>query len=192
MKKTAFDKVSRHYDKFMHRMNFFRTDQIKDILQLKGEEIVLDIGGGTGYFANEIKDLCRKVIVLDESPKMIEEAGVYSDIELITSNIFQHSLKHQSVDAVILSDVFHHIEKQGELLDIVSDLLKPKGVLLIHDFDISYYKTKILRMFEFTLFGKLYFRTLEEVQSMVISHGFQIREIYNQDNFFILKGIKDG
>jgi len=73
-----FDKVYKYYDKFMAIFNLYKIRDIEDAASINEDEVVVDIGGGTGFLAHHICNSCNTVYVIDESEKMlsrVEERG---------------------------------------------------------------------------------------------------------------------
>lgn len=187
--KKSFDKVHSHYDGFMKLFGLYREREISGALKLKGYERVLDIGGGTGYLADHLIRECNEYHVLDESELMLSHVPEKKGIYKVLGDALNLPFENESIDAVILSDVFHHIEDQEKLITEGLRVLKPGGKMLIHDFDIRYLRTKILRGFEKNYFGKLYFKTIDDVALMMDD---KFHSIYrkSQGYYFILLGEK--
>ena len=186
----AFDKVYLHYDKFMNFFNLYKLDEIKEALQLKGKEIVVDIGGGTGELAKYLSDKCQKVYVLDESEKMLSKVKKSEKIIPVLENALDTEFQPNSIDVVILSDVLHHIENQTKLIDEISRILKNNGKLLIMDFEKRHLKTKLLSFFESILFGRLKFKTKKEVLNL-LQEKFIISNVFDYKYYFIIIGEKN-
>lgn len=191
MKKTkkSFDKVHKYYDGFMKFFGLYREKEIAEILGLTGCERLLDIGGGTGYLADHLIDECHEIYVLDESEKMLSHVSKKKGINIVLGDALNLPFEDKSLDVVILSDVFHHIEDQEKLLIESLRVLKHGGKILIHDFDIRYAKTKILRGFEKNYFGKLYFKTIDDVVCMM-KDKFHLLDKKSRGYYFILLGEK--
>lgn len=185
-----FDRVYKHYDNFIKLFNLNKMDEIKDILELKGEEIVLDIGGGTGKLAEYISDDCKLIYVLDESKGMLTKVEANTRVVPVLGDGLNTNFDNNSMDIVILSDILHHIEDQQRLIEEIYRVLKKNGKLIILEFEKKHLKTKILRAFEFTLFGKLYFRTSKDVINL-ISDKFTITKFIDKKYFFIIRGEKN-
>lgn len=154
-----FDRVSKHYDSFIKLFNLNKRHEIKDVLALRGDEVVIDIGGGTGSLAEYLSESCRVVYVLDESKGMLSKVKANTKVVAVLRDALDTTFDSSSVDVVIMSDMLHHIENQPRLIEEIYRVLKEDGRLLILDFEKGHVKTKILRVFEYILFGKLYFRT---------------------------------
>lgn len=185
-----FDKVYKHYNKFIDLFNLNKMGEIKDVLKLQGDETVLDIGGGTGRLADYISEDCRLVYVLDESEGMLSEVETNAKVVTVLGNALDTNFDNNSIDIVILSDVLHHIKEQVLLIDEIYRILGNNGKLVILDFEKSHMKIMILRIFEYILFGKLYFRTSKEVNDL-IKDKFIITKSIHKGYYFIIKGEKN-
>lgn len=186
----AFDKAYRHYDRFMTLFNLYKVDEIKEALDLNGYEIILDIGGGTGYLAKHLCKYCEKFYVLDESKKMLSKVKDKDNIIPLVGNALSTNFEHSSIDVVLLSDVLHHIKDQTRLLDEIYRILKTDGKLLVMDFEKHHFKTKMLRLFEFVLFGKLFYKTHSQTINLLEKH-FIIEKDIVKGYYFIIVGRKN-
>lgn len=182
-----FDKVYKHYDNFMKLFRLYKVEQMEEVLNLQGNEIVLDIGGGTGYLASHISKKCKKVYVLDESEKMLSRIKVSDNVIPIVGDALDLNTSIEDIDLVIMSDVFHHIKEQEKLIQGIYKKLNKNGKILILEFNKEHYKTKILRIFEYLLFGKLYFRSRKEV-TKIIQRKFNIKKFVDYKYYFIILG----
>lgn len=185
-----FDRVSEHYDNFMKLFNFNKMNEIKNALELRGDEVVIDIGGGTGSLAEYISGSCKVVYVLDESKGMLSKVKANPKIVPILGDALDITFDSSSIDVVTMVDVLHHIENQPRLIEEIYRVLKEDGKLLILDFEKNHIKTKILRAFEYILFGKLYFRTSKEVINL-IKDRFTIAKFIDNKYYFIIIGEKN-
>ncbi|WZL72975.1 class I SAM-dependent methyltransferase [Clostridiaceae bacterium 35-E11] len=184
-----FDKVYRYYDIFMKVFQLYKVEEIKDALKLQGNEKIVDIGGGTGHLAQHLWDQCNKIYVVDESERMLSQIKTNEKILPILGDGLNTNFEDRSMDVVILADVMHHIEKQQKLIEEVHRILKEKGRILILDFDRKHLRTKLLRCFEYFLFGKLYFRTSKEAKDL-LGGKFAIESCMAKKYYFIIVGEK--
>lgn len=184
-----FDKVYKYYDKFMAIFNLYKIKDIEDAAGIDEDEVVVDIGGGTGFFANHICNSCNTVYVLDESEKMLSMVEERGNVKVIKGNALSTPFDSGSIDTVIISDVFHHIKEQEELIAEISRILKDSGKIVVMDFHKNHIRTRLLRVFEFILFGRLFFRTKDEIKVLLEKH-FHICKVYDKGYYFIFVGEK--
>lgn len=122
------------------------TDPSEDIaiLQAHGlgsESVVVDLGGGTGTFAEAIAPLCASVVVVDVSPAMLAalqdriEQHKLANIEVVQAGLLSYEHQGQPVDFVYSRNTLHHLPDfwKAVALTRMAAMLKPGGVLRLHD-----------------------------------------------------------
>ena len=94
--------------------------------------VLYDAGGGVGNYGWFFGKEFEKVIVSDVSKLALSKIPE-KEIVKINCSIIKNKLPDNSVDCVLLTDVFEHIDKQ-DLLEMMKDLrriLNPKGRIII-------------------------------------------------------------
>lgn len=100
---------------------------------------LLEIGVGTGGLLAELAARAAKVIGVDHSPAMLEEArhrldGIGIDgIELRLGEMSHLPLPDASVECVVANMVLHHAADPAEVLAEIRRVLIPGGTLLLAD-----------------------------------------------------------
>lgn len=185
----TFDKVFNHYDNFIKLFNLNKMDEIKAVLDLDGNETIVDIGGGTGKLGNHLSEDCHTIYILDESEKMLSKVMEKEKIVTVVGDALDTPFHSNSIDIVIVSDMLHHVKKQQKLIEEIYRILKKDGKILIMEFEKNHIKTRLLRIFEGILFGKLYFLSSKEVVDL-IDDKFSISKFIHQKYYFLIKGEK--
>jgi len=100
--------------------NFIETNITKDYqhslkylekyVNLNGDEVLLDIGGGTGYIINFFTSLIKTGISADPSRKMLQKNN-FRNLNKIQSIGTKLPFKDNSIDIIFLIHVIHHINK---------------------------------------------------------------------------------
>jgi ubiquinone/menaquinone biosynthesis C-methylase UbiE len=110
---------------------------------IRGNEVVLDIGAGTGRFSLAIakKLSSGKVICLDLSEEMLrnlkrkaEKEGLKERIQILKGEASSSGLGNESIDLVMSNSVFHELLSPGAVLAEMLRVLKPNGWVIISDF----------------------------------------------------------
>lgn len=115
---------------------------LADRLPMKGDEVLLDVGGGTGIYSFALlqKNPGLRAIVLDR-PEVLRiaeefavEHGVADRVELRPGDMFADEFP-AGVDAVLLSNILHDwdVPECRQLVQRCAAALTPGGRLLIHD-----------------------------------------------------------
>jgi ubiquinone/menaquinone biosynthesis C-methylase UbiE len=122
---------SENYDRLYWVKN---QDFMKAIIkagELKKNNIVLDVGTGTGTVAQEVKKYVDHVVAIDISHSMLK-AGNWEGISLIKWDINDLLFANNIFDKVFARMVFHHIQDDlDKALIRCYDLLKDKGKIII-------------------------------------------------------------
>ncbi len=91
---------------------------------------VLDLGCGTGTLSGEIATMGKRVVGIDSSPEMIDQArALYPSLEFMVMNACELPWTGE-FDAVFSNAVFHWITEQDSLLAAIYSALKAKGWLV--------------------------------------------------------------
>lgn len=147
----TLDHVANIYDYLCPAMTFFQEGRISrkviGLLELEGEERVLDVGCGTGTFTIEIAKRLRQghesmAIGIDAAPKMIararkkskEIANVSFEVAAAQGLPFEDGF----FDIAVSAFFFHHIgfELKKMALRQIWRVLKKNGILIIVDVDV--------------------------------------------------------
>ena len=101
---------------------------------LPAEAVIADLGCGTGYVGLALLGLCSRLICVDSSRGMLEEARKRFEppphgmaIELREGELDALPLESGEVDGAIASMVLHHVEDQDACLSEMLRVLKPGG-----------------------------------------------------------------
>jgi ubiquinone/menaquinone biosynthesis C-methylase UbiE len=105
-------------------------------LELKSDEVVADIGAGTGYFARRFAQHAAKVYAVDIDEKLLQMAaeGAPSNLETVLASPDDPRLPDASVDTIFFCNVLHHIENRPAYYTKLARALKPGGRIVIVDF----------------------------------------------------------
>ncbi len=142
------------YDRRMQRLRDIKeeTEAIIKSINLKRNEIILEIGTGTGNFAIEAAQHCAKVIAIDISPKMLEFARQKAQMIGVTNIEFNHAgfltYDHtgEPLDAIVSQLALHHLPDFWKIIALrrIFEMLKVGGKFYLRDtvysFDVDNYK----------------------------------------------------
>jgi SAM-dependent methyltransferase len=93
---------------------------------------VLDLGFGTGQFAERIRPACRYLAGLELDPGAAAEGARFFD-DPVTGDIFEgiSGPWREPFDVIVAGDVLEHLPRPGDLLSALRPLLKSGGTLLV-------------------------------------------------------------
>jgi precorrin-6B methylase 2 len=113
-----------------------RPTMVIDALGLRGGEVVADLGAGSGYFSFRIAPKvgnAGKVLAVDVQDEMLETirtrlvAQRVTNVEAVKASETDPHLPANSVDIVLMVDVYHELSYPFEVMTKVREALKPDG-----------------------------------------------------------------
>jgi SAM-dependent methyltransferase len=142
------------------------TDPTEDVQLLRGlglgaTSVVVDLGAGTGTFALAIAPYCRRVVAVDISPAMLatlrqraERAGI-ANLEIEQAGFLTYAHRDGPADVVYSRNALHHLPDfwKALALERVAAMLRPGGVLRLHDLVFSFEPHEAGRAIETWLAG---------------------------------------
>lgn len=131
------------YDSSHADFRDIKAESIKvlDLLDIKGDDTIIDFGSGTGTFVIEASKRCAKVYAVDVSQAMLDCATAKAKKAGAANIVFHHAgfltYEHHGspVDAVVTTFAFHHLPDfwKGIALRRINEMMKPGGQLYMHD-----------------------------------------------------------
>ncbi|MFY0700986.1 MAG: class I SAM-dependent methyltransferase [Bermanella sp.] len=101
---------------------------------------ILDFGCGTGLLTQRLAKAGAKVVALDRSEKMVQvllaknlESVQAFACDLTAHNVDQFTALHQGFDLIVASSVCGFLDDFDGTLNVLTSLLKPKGLFIQWD-----------------------------------------------------------
>jgi len=120
-----------------------RPDLLLKALKLKRGDSVADIGAGTGYYSRRIAQLVGKsgqVYAVDIQQEMLDlltnkmaELKI-PNVRPILGTITDPKLPRNSLDLILMVDVYHEFDHPYEMVQAMSRALKPGGRMVFVEF----------------------------------------------------------
>jgi ubiquinone/menaquinone biosynthesis C-methylase UbiE len=119
-----------------------RTDLLISRLPLEPDDVVADIGAGTGYFAFPVAKRVPqgRVLAVDIQPQMLailaqrkRELGL-SNVETVLGTITNPGLPPNSVDLAFIVDAYHEFSHPREMGQALFNALLPGGKLVLIEY----------------------------------------------------------
>jgi ubiquinone/menaquinone biosynthesis C-methylase UbiE len=118
-----------------------RTDILIQELELEEDDVVADIGAGTGYFTFRISPLvpAGKVMAVDIQQEMLDiieaRAGESADnVVAVLGTIADTRLPEESVDLILLVDAYHEFSHPREMGQSMFRALSPGGRIALVEY----------------------------------------------------------
>ncbi len=102
-------------------------------------EVALELGPGDGWLLPELAHRCRKVVAIDSSAEMLEQARQrcasvgLANVELLHGDSTQARTLAGTVDVAVANMVLHHTASPAAVLSDLAVALRPGGLLLASD-----------------------------------------------------------
>ena len=117
-------------------------DQVVANMGLSADDVVADIGAGSGYFSFRIaaKVPEGKVYSVDIQPemlKLVEEQKALNrifNVEGVLGEIDDPNLSAESIDAAIMVDAYHEFSHPFEMINGIYKALRPEGRIFLLEY----------------------------------------------------------
>lgn len=125
------------YDDYASRYEF---ETLTRFIPKISESKILDIGCGIGRFTIPLARIAKHVTGIDLSRESLRILRLHAE-KLHIRNITTKAIdirdyrNRERFDCVLLVNVIHHFQNPGILLAKIKSLLKPKGTLVIYEFN---------------------------------------------------------
>ena len=130
---TTYDHITaKHYAAFRP---FLHLSILKKVLGNAHFELGLDVGCGTGQSALALTHFCDKVIAIDPSESMLQNAMPHDQIEYQHCNGQDLEFEANTLDIITFAGSFYYAKTQ-HLLNEILKVTKPAGKIIIYDFEI--------------------------------------------------------
>jgi 2-polyprenyl-6-hydroxyphenyl methylase/3-demethylubiquinone-9 3-methyltransferase len=129
------------------QINFhFALDSKMDLQNIK----VLDVGCGAGFLSNSLAQQGLTVTGVDLSLASLEVARRYDQTKSVNYQVADAGrlpYLDQSFDVITAMDFLEHVENPKMIIEELSRVLKPKGVLIYHTFNRNIFSYFIIIKF---------------------------------------------
>lgn len=136
-----YQRLAENYDHFLvYSPEFVRTltTRMIDKLALRPEDVLVDLGGGTGIYSRDILEqvpLKHPVILVDPIEEMLAQVPEAAHIECVLETAEDFAKKPGSYDKVLIKEAIHHVRKPDRpplFADLARHLPSGGRMLLVH------------------------------------------------------------
>ena len=130
---------------WLERSEREKEENVSNLIQnmnIKSNDTIADIGAGSGYHAFRIASLAKKGLVyaVDIQREMLmriektKESKKLRNIETILGSDKSINLTKDSVDKILMVDVYHEFNFPKEMIASIKNALKPNGQLFLIEY----------------------------------------------------------
>ena len=149
-------------------------------LHIEPGDVVCDLGCGNGFYTLKIADLVGKdgrVLAVDIQKQMLallnlraKKTTVGDRIQTILGTLSDPKLPANSVDLVLLADVYHELSHPESVLEAIRKSLRPGGRMVLAEFRTEDPKVPIKRLHKMSK---------KQVVRELNANGFKLVEQYD-------------
>lgn len=154
--------------------------QTLDNLGLKPGMVVCDLGCGNGFYTLEMAARVQphgKVFAVDIQPEMLHLLELraaekkFDNIEVVLSGLIDPRMPADSIDLLLMVDVYHEFSHPAIMLKEIRQCLKPKGRIALVEFRAEDPKVPIL---------PLHKMSKQQIMKEYLANGFRLAEEYDK------------
>lgn len=160
------------------------TTKLIQNLNIKATDIVADIGAGSGYHVFKIAPLLTQgtVYAVDIQEEMLFEIAVKAErqkvnnVEIVKGDLTTTNLPKNTIDKVLMVDVYHEFSFPREMLLSIKEALKPNGKIYLLEYRKEDPSVPIKEIHKMTVkqavkeFEALGFKLVENKQTLPLQH----------------------
>ncbi len=124
------------------RAELERPEAVVDSLDLAPDDVVADIGAGTGYFTFRMAERVPEggVYAVDIQPEMLDivearaETEGFENVEGVLGTVSDPNLPEGSVDLALIVDAYHEFSHPREMMEGIVRALRPGGHVVLVEY----------------------------------------------------------
>jgi demethylmenaquinone methyltransferase/2-methoxy-6-polyprenyl-1,4-benzoquinol methylase len=155
-----------------------RVQVMSEYVDIRSEDVILDIGGNTGKVTEAYSNNCKEVIVLEPKRNVVEYGkSRRPNIKFVEGEAENIPLPDAYFDKVVASASFHHFSDHDKALEEMKRVLKPDGKIIILEIDPNTRRGERLKFCE-TVFhtgAKLY--QPAQLSKKIQAHNLEVLSI---------------
>ena len=108
------------------RKKYIPLEKVLSVVDLTSTDVILDVGGGDGFYSNLFSEKCSKVYYVDASDSAVNVvkeniSGTRGNVEVIQDDICTMNLP-KDLTKVFFSNSFHDLGCREKLIDRITEI----------------------------------------------------------------------
>lgn len=166
--------ISLNFSAWLRKRRFAKSLPVLiQILAPEKNDVILDVGAGTGVIADEIAKYCDEVFALEPDPKRVEFIKKrYPQVKAFVGTAEAIQFPESYFRKAYLISVLHHFSDKDAALFELNRVLKRNGVLVIMDSEPG---TRVSK--SESLVANVEFVSSAELREKLEEVGFEFRDL---------------
>jgi ubiquinone/menaquinone biosynthesis C-methylase UbiE len=186
-----YNKIGINYNK-TRKADLKIFDKIFELLDSPKNKMILDVGAGTGNYANLLADKSNSLMALEPSLEMINQASAHSYVKWINGYVENIDFDNNYFDCTICILSIHHFRDLTKGINEIYRTLKNGGLLLIFTYVPGEQKFFWLQDYfpDLFKFDKEKFPSLDRLNDITSKIGLNLMDVFkhklyhtSSDNF---------
>ena len=154
-----------------------------DLLKPSREDVILDVGAGTGVIANKVSTSCDEIFALEPNPDRVDYTHrKFPEVKSFVGAAENIQFPESYFTKIYAMNSFHHFENQDQAVSEFERILKPGGLVLVSEITAKSVISKIEKSL-----SKLNFQNLESLQKKFELAGFETAQLERtKQGYFLL------
>lgn len=178
-----FDLLAPFYDRLIAPPE---NSPLAELARLPTQGPLLDVGGGTGRVAQQLKGLADQLVVLDASRKMVGQAQEKDELTAVVGTSEQIPFCDGCFDRVVVVDAYHHLEDQQRSLKELWRVIRPGGLLVIEEPDINTWPVRLAALAEKLMLMRSRFVPPEGIARELQQMGGEVKILKERPNAWVV------
>lgn len=121
------------------RYRYLSREELLSALDLAGDEQVVDLGSGTGFYTDDVAPFAERVHAVDLQAEMHElyrEKGLPANVTPVTADVADLPFEDGECDAAVTTMTYHEFHSEAALAE-VRRVLGPGGRFVVVDWSAA-------------------------------------------------------
>jgi ubiquinone/menaquinone biosynthesis C-methylase UbiE len=143
------------------------------LLEPRKDDVILDVGAGTGVITSSVAELCDEVFALEPNASRVAYIQKkYPQVKAFIGSAESITFPESYFTKILTISAFHHFKDQDASLGEFNRVMKPGGLLLIHEQPPESRSSRTEGNF-----AKAKFLSDSDLRAKVESQGFKVTEV---------------
>lgn len=153
---------------------------LREHLDLPAQGMLLDVGGGTGRVAQQLRPLVDAIILSDVSSAMLQQAREKGLMLAVSAGAELLPFPSGAFSRVLVVDALHHFADQRRAIGELVRVLAPGGRLVVEEPDLNRLSVKFIALAEKVALMRSHFFYPSEIADMVAGFHLEPRVEYGE------------